>query len=408
MRRDVPLTMKSAPPTGRRAGGRAAGRRLLVLAGIVSLVAPAAGAAAAEVTRTFPASPGGKLVLDLQTGGDVEVDGSGGSAVTVAYTASCSPDCKVDFQESGDGLRIATRFDGVARRQHAEVEIRIQVPRKFDVELSSMGGGLKLRGIEGKFTGRTAGGELVLHGVHGEAELTTMGGEITLTDSDLDGELKTMGGEVLFENVVGDVRGTSMGGNVRSRNVQRRDGGVGSPPRSDAPLDEAAGQTVQISTMGGEIDVEDAPEGAELHTMGGNIRVKDARRFVRAKTMGGDISLASVDGWINATTMGGDIEATVVGTGGDVTLTSMSGEVTLHVPPGFGMQLDLEIAFTKNSSQDYRIEAPGGLTSTVTPDWDRGQGSPRKYIRMSGPANGGGNAVRIRTINGNIRVLETR
>ena len=40
-------------------------------------------------------------------------------------------------------------------------------------------------------------------------------------------------------------------------------------------LDDRTAETVQISTMGGEIEVEDAPEGADLHTMGGDIRVTD-------------------------------------------------------------------------------------------------------------------------------------
>ena len=32
----------------------------------------------------------------------------------------------------------------------------------------------------------------------------------------------------------------------------------------------------------------------------------------------------------------------------------------LHVPPGFGMKLDLEVAFTKNSRTEYSVTAPGG------------------------------------------------
>jgi DUF4097 and DUF4098 domain-containing protein YvlB len=124
--------------------------------------------------------------------------------------------------------------------------------------------------------------------------------------------------------------------------------------------------------------------------------------------MGGDIKVDAVDGEVEATTMGGDIRVTATGSGGPVTLTSMSGDVTLSVPPGLGMELDLEIAYTRNSTQAYRIDAPGDLTSTVSPDWDHDHGSPRKYIRSSGSVNGGGNAVKIRTVNGDITVRELR
>lgn len=361
---------------------------------------------AADSVKRFPATAGGKLVLDLQAGGSVKILGTGGAAVEVAYSSECTPPCEVRFEESGSSLTITTKFTKSGRKQNSDVDLAIQVPARFDVEVDSLGGGISIDGVEGKFKGRTAGGELALRRVRGVAELTTMGGEIQLTDSELDGYLKTMGGEVTFENVVGDVRGSSMGGNVRYKNVRSRGGRVVSPERTGGDLDAVDPETVQISTMGGEIEIDQAPEGADLHTMGGNIEVRGARRFVRAKTMGGNIEIDSIDGWVQATTMGGDIDVDVTGQGGDVTLTSMSGDIEVSVPVGFGMDLDLEIAFTRNSGKDFKIEAPGGMKPTVTPDWDRDHGSPRKYIRSSGSVNGGGHSVKIRTVNGHIVIKE--
>jgi DUF4097 and DUF4098 domain-containing protein YvlB len=215
-----------------------------------------------------------------------------------------------------------------------------------------------------------------------------------------------MGGEVLFENVVGDVSGKSMGGNVRYKNVRRTGGELASPDRLDVDDLEITAETVQISTMGGAIDIDDAPEGATLHTMGGDIRVTDARRFVAAKTMGGDILLDAVDGWVKATTMGGDIDVSLVGGGGDIELRSMSGEVELVVPAGFSMELELEIAYTRNSAQDYRIVADSiELRQSMSNDWDHDHGTPRRYIRASG-STGGANSVKISTVNGNITIRE--
>ena len=379
-------------------------KRVLLTAFIAAACAAFIAAAEGE-TKTFSVSSGGKLILDLDAGGDVEISGTGGSSVTVSHTGSCRPNCEVEIKEVAGGVRVSNEFFG-SHGGSADVKFKIAVPSHFDVQVQSMGGGISISGVEGKFSGKTFGGEITLRDVRGDANLTTMGGQISLTDSDLDGELQTMGGEVLFENVVGDVKGSSMGGNVRYKNVRRRDGGHGSPPRTGEDLPDAGSETVQISTMGGEIEVEDAPEGADLHTMGGDIHVKGAGQFVRAKTMGGDIHIDAVDGWLEATTMGGDVEASLVGKGGDVNLSSMSGDVTLHVPPGFGMKLDLEIAFTRNSDQNYKIVAPGNLQQTTTPEWDRSNGSPRKYTRTSGAVNGGGNTVKIKTINGNIKVLE--
>lgn len=370
----------------------------------VACLASLAANGAEPQTREFRASGGGKLTLDLEAGADVEIDGTGGSSISVTYTLSCTPECDLTFDETGGGLKINSRFKAHKSRQSSNIGLKIRVPRSYDVEVDLMGGAVSIDGVDGKFTGETKGGGLKLHDVKGEAKLTTMGGEIHVTDSTLDGFLKTMGGEVTFENVTGDVKGSSMGGNVRYKNVRRGDGGVASPPQLGEGVDASSGDSVQVSTMGGEIDVQDAPAGADLQTMGGNISVKDAQRFVRATTMGGDIELGSVDGWVQATTMGGNIEVTLTGKGGDVTLTSISGDATLHVPPGFGMDLDLEIAYTRNSSQEFRIDAPGGLKPTVSPDWDYEKGSARKYIRMTGAVNGGGHKVKVETVNGNVIV----
>jgi len=220
-----------------------------------------------------------------------------------------------------------------------------------------------------------------------------MGGDIELTGSRLDGSLTTMGGKVLFEDVEGDVDGKSMGGNVILRNVRRSDG-------------SSTGDMVKISTMGGDVEVDDAPAGADLHTMGGDIEVGRAAGFVKAKTMGGDIELEAIDGWIEATTMGGDIEARMVGdvASGDrhVELTSMSGDVELIVPAGLSMAIDVELAYTKNSSKDYEIESDFDLEISETSDWSHEWGSPRKVIRGKATLGGGEHKVKIRTVNGDV------
>ncbi len=382
-------------------------RNAIVSLCVVVLAALAAFAAdRGPATREFAAAAGGQLTLELKAGGSVKITGDGGSKVVVTYRTSCEPECDVAFEESKGGVKVTSSFKGVRMSQHGDVDLEVRVPRAYDVVVDSMGGDLSIDGVEGKFTGETKGGELRLHDVKGEAELTTMGGEIAVTDSTLDGRLKTMGGEVNIENVVGNVKGTSMGGNVRYRNVRRRDGQVSSPENVGKRPDEISPETVQISTMGGEIEVNDAPEGADVHTMGGGIKVENARKFVRAKTMGGDIRIGSVDGSVDAATMGGDVEVGLTGAGGDVALSSLGGDITLRVPRGFGMDLDLEIAYTRNSGQNYKITAPGGLKATVSPDWDYDKGSPRKYVRMSGAVNGGGKKVKIATVNGDITISE--
>ena len=87
--------------------------------------------------------------------------------------------------------------------------------------------------------------------------------------------------------------------------------------------------------------------------------------------------------------MSGDIEVQLVGNGGDVLLSSNSGDIELCVPSRFGMQLELEVAYTRNSRKEYEISAPGELTESISPDWDYDHGTPRKYLRRSGSVHGG-------------------
>jgi DUF4097 and DUF4098 domain-containing protein YvlB len=159
------------------------------------------------------------------------------------------------------------------------------------------------------------------------------------------------------------------------------------------------GDQVDINTMGGDIDVSDAPAGAEVQTMGGDITIDSVQEFVRAKTMGGDIRIQEADGWVKATTMAGDIQVMVIG-GHDVELTSMSGEVTLVMPEGADLDIDIELSYTKNSSRKYKIYSDFPIDQSESEKWDYDHGSPRKTI--SGVASGGGNRVVIRTINGNV------
>jgi DUF4097 and DUF4098 domain-containing protein YvlB len=121
--------------------------------------------------------------------------------------------------------------------------------------------------------------------------------------------------------------------------------------------------------------------------------------------MGGDIRIREIDGWVKATTMGGDVWVTVIGNH-DVELTSMHGDITLAIPDGADLDIDIELDYTKNSSRNYKIVSDFPIDQHESTDWDYDQGSPRKTIR--GTAAGGGSRVAIRTINGNVYLKRSR
>lgn len=364
-------------------------------------------------TREIPVSPGGLLTINLESGGDVEIIGAGVSAARVEYSVR---DDEVGYYNTivnptKGGLEIKTQLERHVQNSRG-IDFKITLPKKFNIELESMGGDLTIENLEGSFSGKTMGGELVLRGVRGSARLVTMGGEIELSDSELDGYLKTKGGEVLFRNVTGEIDGSSEGGRVRYENVKDRSGRYRAPEQiSESGL---TSKTIVISTMGGEIDVDGAPEGAKVHTRGGPVQVTNARKFVQATTMGGDIRIKVEDGWVDATTVAGDITADIkTGLGGGdegIRLESKAGDIVLTIPAGLSLKFDLTIAYTKNSDQSYRIVSDFPVEEERTQNWeypehgDRSDGNARKYIYGRGSIGGGTIDAEIKTVNGNITI----
>jgi len=179
---------------------------------------------------------------------------------------------------------------------------------------------------------------------------------------------------------------------------------------------------VNITKMGGGIDVDDAPNGANLATMGGGIHVRNVAVSAKVKTMGGGIdidrstgtvdatsmgggiTIGTANGPIKATTMGGGIKVREVGSSSqerDIELTSKGGTIELTVPKDFPMEVRITLAYT-NTFREYRIVQDAGLEVRETSDWDTSEGSPRKYIRAAGRVGSGLNQVTIKTINGDV------
>jgi DUF4097 and DUF4098 domain-containing protein YvlB len=107
--------------------------------------------------------------------------------------------------------------------------------------------------------------------------------------------------------------------------------------------------------------------------------------------------------------MGGDVDVTLVGNPAeknrDVDISSKGGDITLVVPAGLSMDVDIRLAYTRESGYDsksFRIESDFDLQEEHSKEWDDEYGSPRKYIYGKGKINGGKHRVRVETINGNV------
>ena len=346
-------------------------------------------------SKEFKVKLGGNLEIDLKTGGDIKIEGWSKDVVSVEMKIKGrdADNVKYEIEQSGNRVTVTNEYKKRLRNNKSNTSVIIKVPNKFNIDFETMGGDVAIVSVDGKMKGKTMGGDLNLSDLKGYLDITTMGGEITLKDSEVDGKVKTMGGEVTVDNVKGDVNASSMGGDVKYSNVSGNKRSVGNE--------------VDITTMGGDLKVDKAPNGAKLHTMGGDITVNHAEKYVKAKTMGGDVRIKEVDGWVEATSMGGDVEVKMTGDPKDgkrdATLTSMSGDVTLIVPAGLSMEIDIELSYTKEHT-NCKIISDFDIKEERTTEWERDHNgsTPKKYIYGTGSVNGGKNKITLHTVNGNV------
>jgi hypothetical protein len=80
----------------------------------------------------------------------------------------------------------------------------------------------------------------------------------------------------------------------------------------------------------------------------------------------------------------------------------------LVVPRDLNATLDLETAYTNNLGHKTRIVSDVPLQTTETAAWDDSEGTPRRYVRARQTVGRGGGVIRVRTVNGDILVNQSR
>jgi hypothetical protein len=338
--------MKSSQPSSGRT-------RLCVWLASVSL-ATACGLQAETadtITRKFAASPGGRLVVDIDAGG-IEVRGTDANEVAIEYVRKVSASSKekeeeflreqeVTIEQQGDTVTLRARRKvsdegwGWLKRGwsglRTEFRCIISIPRRFNVDLRTSGGGIDVASLQGDLRANTSGG-----GLH-------------------------------FEQITGPIDGHTSGGGIK--------------------LIGCSGD-VKVHTSGGGIESRDGKGPLELNTSGGGITVRTHEGDVRAHTSGGGITAESIQGNVNAGTSGGSIRATLVAQpSGECRLNTSGGGITIGLPENAAVELDASTSAGSVSS-DFAV--------TVTGE--------HKKSHLQGPINGGGPLLHLRSSAGSIRV----
>jgi beta-lactamase regulating signal transducer with metallopeptidase domain len=408
--------------------------------------------------KSIDAASGDRLRLDLRTGGNIVLHGWNESRVRLRAQLGGRDwrETRVTLDRVGREVRLRSDFDRVLDGTSTSTShsFELWVPRSIDVDIASSGGSISLDNVNGEFSGHTGGGEITIVSASGSATLTTGGGEIRVSNSDLRGEVSTGGGGVTITNVTGGLRGssgsgpvittlpsgTTIGGAREAVAAAAVTGGVADVVRGRATTTTTtitgSGQSritnrgvtttsyqddrspfattrgfldgaVSMTKAGGEVTLSEMNRGGVVHTGGGRISIGESRGLLDVSTGGGDIELMKMGGDAVVSTGAGDVTIQVVnvdGTEHSISVYSGKGSVVLELPSNLNARLELEAAYTDNSSRRTRIESDFPVAPSESQEWDDRFGTPRKFVRGTATLGGGRGLIRVRTVNGDIVV----
>lgn len=285
--------------------------RTLLGAAALMLALATAPASAEDFRSSVPADPGGTLRVRLDRG-SLEVESH--TETEVRVDAQAPRGMEFELRQDGDEVELVGRSGSFLSSLFGggRVRVRVRVPDRFSVDLSTNGGSIEVERLEGSVSARTSGGSIGVEGAEGPVDLRTSGGSIRAEDvvGDLEArtsggnvdargvngrvDARTSGGSIELLDVRGPVRAETSGGSVRARFGAAPEGTLRtSGGNVDVVLPAGAGIDLEARTSGGRITIEpplrldgsqsrDRVEGRlqgggprlELRTSGGNIRIR--------------------------------------------------------------------------------------------------------------------------------------
>jgi hypothetical protein len=182
-------------------------------------------------------------------------------------------------------------------------------------------------------------------------------------------EGRTSGGDVRLESTIGAAHVHTSGGDISVKSLNG----------------DLKGQT-----SGGEVRLDSVEGTMDVKTSGGNIRAAGVRGDIDANTSGGDVRLTGIDGRILASTSGGSVKCELVGANRGISTSTSGGDIELTMP--------------KNTQGSVDAESSGG---DITSDFSV-EASRWAEHRLNGQINGGGDAIRMRTSGGSIKLIAAK
>lgn len=338
--------------------------------------------------------------------------------ILIHATDSSGVEYRVYLEAGGSGAKVKARLlkgyrllarstpDGIHIKSETPSEVSerlwvrldVSLPKNYSVDAVTGGGNIEMGDLDGNATLSTAGGNITAGDIQGAAHLETNGGHITVKDVSGDLIAKTGGGHITAGTIVGDATIRTNGGHIHVFSV----GGIGDMVTRGGNITvEHSGGQLLAQTSGGRIEVGEAAGLVHAKTDGGGIHIVRVSGPSDLHTGGGNIYLTQVDSAVKASTMSGGITAWFVGPlnrPGGCELRSSDGDIVVYLPRRLPMTIDAQIQM----ADDHHLIVDPAFPLRLISD---NSSSGLRTIRAEGSLNGGGEILRLRAVDGNIRLV---
>src|SRR6266536_4900255 len=174
-----------------------------------------------NIAKEFQGAAGGKLIVQSDRG-SIEVNSGAGDKIHVRVFRRVKGGSRdqadelfanheVTFRQDGNTLSVVGRSrkdrlrPGRIRQPGMQVRFEITLPRKFDVDLRTSGGDIRLGELDGSAVTRTSSGAIDLGEISGRVESSNSGGDIVVAHAGGDLVARTSSGAIKVRRASGKI-----------------------------------------------------------------------------------------------------------------------------------------------------------------------------------------------------------
>jgi hypothetical protein len=149
---------------------------------------------------TVPLSVG-RLDLEPEANGGVQIEGGSGSSYAITACIGAGAPTYAEAQQAADAVRLSIEGGRVrvtgARQAHSwSVQLIVAAPAGADVRVTTTNGPIGLSDVSGKFDARASNGPIAVHDVQGTVSARAQNGPISVEGSRGDFDVETSNGPI--------------------------------------------------------------------------------------------------------------------------------------------------------------------------------------------------------------------